>query len=321
MKKIFTFIFLFILIFNTKISKADAIWSNVASDIAIEVSREVRIQIRIVVNAQAKMMAIKQVQSTIESSLVGASDSPKYIKNYRDFLVTSPYESAQIATNEIFLTAALEGKTSGGGYVSATMTGTEEGISANMTYNDYLKNIGEVAIKGNDEGVKVTIDDICNPLEGLFSQGDWDCFSEIMDNQINLPVGLAVATESYLNQKTEEYQLEAKVMAQSSEGGFLPIIDVNGNVTLPSGITADLQTKIVTLPIDSVANSDSDVFSTLAQALTINTINKITQNGIGEVEKSYRNSSDKFSSRFGVSFTDALEKNGPETNFNMDLLW
>lgn len=323
MKKIFTFTLVALLLFNARIGNANAVWSNVASDVAIRISEEMAIEIRIIINATAKMFAIKQVQSTIQSSLAGASDSPKYIKNYRDFLINNPREEAKVVAND-FLTATLQGRTSGGGYVSANMTGTEEGISANMTYSDYLENSVKAVIEGNSEGVKVTIEDICNPLEkngGIFAQGDWDCFSEMMDNQLNLPVGLSIATEGYLNQKTAEYQLEAKAIADSSEGGFLPIIDVNGNVTLPAGITADLQAKIVTLPIDSIANSDSEAFSTLIESFAVSTISEVVQYGLGETERSYRNTSNKFSSRINASYSDKLGEQGPEVMFNADLLW
>lgn len=318
MKKVLPFIFLVVLAFNVNINNADAVWSNVASDIGIRISEELSIEIRIIINAAAKMFAIKQVQTTIQSSLAGASDSPKYIKNYRDFLITDPRDKAKVSTND-FLTAALEGRTSGN-YISANVTGTEEGISANMTYSQYLENIGKVVIEGNNEGVKVTIEEICNPLDGLFSQGNWDCWDEYSGNDMHKGVGVSVITRGVLEEKTGEYQLEAQTMAQASKGGFLPVIDVNGNITLPAGITADLQAKIVTLPIDSIANSDSEAFSTLIESFAVSTISEVVQYGLGETERSYRNTSSKFSSKFNDSYSDSVGNN-LGAKFNTDLLW
>ena len=302
--------------FNVSVKDTKAIWSNVASDVALRMSEEMMIEIRIAINAAAKMAAIKQVQNTIQSSLAsGGNDSPKYITNYREFLITSPHDQAKVVT-ENFLTVTLKGQTSGN-YVSANFTGGE---GVQISYQQYLSNIGQVVIEG---GVQVEVDimEICDPLEGLFSQGNWDCFETMMNNPINTPVGLAIATEGYLNQKTAEYQLTAQGVVQSSAGGFLPIVDVDGKVSLPSGVVAELQIKRVTLPIDAIANSDSEAFSVLIESFAMTAISNVVNYGLGEVNKQFQNSSSQFSSKFNLEYSSALETNGPEMMFNSNSLY
>ncbi len=317
MKKNILFILFLFFVFNINTKNVDAgVWSNVASDIAIEVSREIRIELRIAINAAAKMAAIKQIQNTIQSSLANGSNSPKYITNYRDFLIEEPYVQAQVST-EGFLTTTLKGQTSGN-YISANVDASAEGV--NLSYPQYLSNIGQVVIDGNVQA-EVDIMDICDPLEGLFSQGNWDCFETMMNNPLNTPVGLAMATERHLAETTAELQLTAQGVAQSSNGGFLPITDSDGNITLPAGVVAELQIKGVTLPLDAIANSDSEAFSTLIQAFTMSAISNVVNYGLGEVNKKFQNSSSQFSSAFSVEYNNSLELNGPGIMFEGNLMY
>jgi hypothetical protein len=313
MKKII--IVILVSLFLVKAQNAQAVWSNVGTDFGIFSAEQIAIQVRAALAASAKMFAIRQVQYTIDSLLSGGTASPRYIKNYQEYLFEDAKDQAIVMTEE-FLTTSLKGKTSGNYYFSDMGGGSEEGVS--MGYNDYMESVGLSVIA--DEDTTVDITEVCDPMQaGIFEDGNWDCFNTMFSKQENLPVGLALTVEEHFANAASQYQKEAEVKAQSS--GFLPLFDENGDIKLPTGVNAELQIMGVTMPIDAIVNADTEVFATIIQAAAVTAITSVVEYGLGEVEKSYQDSVDKFSREYSTNFNNTSTELGPGVKFNTKLLY
>jgi hypothetical protein len=307
-KIIFAILIVSFLIGHPTPTHAAAAWGtlNIIGDMMKQMMEEISEQIKIAINSAAKMAAIKQATSTIESLLYGDSTSPRNIKNFQDFLVAEPSEKA-VTYGQDFLTSALRGTTSGD-YTSAS--------GGSGFLSKPIENAGQNIIKKWSGDGKATVDYQEHCGSDYFANGDYKCFSAIMSNPLNTPLGMALATDGMVAAKYQAEQLEAQVTATSS--GVLPAMDEIGNIKLPSSIVETIQSQQITLPLDALANGDSGVFSSAIQSFAIGIITDIVERGLGTVQEAAEKNVAAIESQYDTQMKEMSAKVGPVMEYSND---
>lgn len=251
---------------------------------------EISVQIRDAIFAAAKMAAIKQATSTIEDLLYGENSSPRNINNYHTFLIEDSRDTATTYAKD-FLTNTLRG-TASGDY-------TPIGGSGSDPLSKALQQAGAAVVTGmnGDTAVTVNYSEFCGDTSNFFADGNFKCFSAIMSNPVNTPVGMALAVDQIAAAKYKQEKEKAKLLATST--GVLPQIDENGNVTLPTSVVEAIQLQQVTLPLEALANGDNKAFSMLIKSLAVQMITDIINNGLSSTEESNNKNMDAYKRQYG----------------------
>lgn len=252
-------------------AKANAVWGllNVLGDTYKQLLEEIFLAIRDAAASAAKIAAIKQTTSTINSLLYDGSSSPRNINNYYDFLLAQPEETATAYT-ETFLTDAMRGTASsdytsgGGGALGGSLESAGETVLAQLQ---------------NTTTPTITYEDDCTG-DGFFTDGTFKCFSTIMSNSLNTPVGMALAVENVHDAK--KVQEERIQEAKADFSGVLPDVDESGNIKLPSSVVAEIQLQQIKLPLGALVAGDTKVFSSVIKGVSTSMIMEIVKNGFPE---------------------------------------
>lgn len=267
---------------------------------------EISVQIREAIASTAKMVAIKQATSSIESLLYGGSSSPRNIKNFEEFLIEDPQEKA-ITYAEDFLTTSLRGTTSG--------DYTSSGGSAASSLKTAIESAGESIIDSKD-GNQMVVDLADCTGDSFFSDGDYKCFSSIFSNPLNTPIGMALATDQVLQ---ASYQKEKEIaQTEATSSGVLGQKNEKGEITNPSSVVEEIQLQQITLPLEALANGDSNVFSSAIQSFAITLITDVVERGLGEVEQSIDENMDAFRRQYEEEMGDYYDTVGPALEYSND---
>ena len=280
---------------------------NIVGDMTKQMMEEISIQIRDAIFASAKMVAIKQATSTIETLLYGGSSSPRNIKNFEEFLITDPQETA-ITYAEDFLTTSLRGTTSG--------DYTSSGGSAESALKEAITSAGEAVIESAEGTDEMVVDLAECTGDSFFSEGDYKCFSSIFSNPLNTPIGMALATDQVMQAKYQEEMAIAQLKATSS--GTLPQENEEGDVVNPSSVVEEIQLQQITLPLEALANGDSNAFSSLIQSFAVQLITGVVERGLGEVEQSIDENMDAFRDQYEEEMGDYYDAVGPAMEYAGD---
>lgn len=274
-------------------------WKQMAEVIYTEVTNAIK--------ASAKMIAIKQATSVIESLLYGGQSSPRNISNFNEFLISDPADTA-VTYGQDFLTNTLRGTASGdysggGGELAqileeAGQSVLDEWEGKNMPTVDYAEFCSDTS-SGN-----------------YFADGNFKCFSAIMSNPVNTPIGMALAVDQATAEKYEQEKAVAMLKATSS--GALPDIDEDGRVRLPSSVVEEIQLQQITLPLESLANGDSSAFSSMIQSFAVTLIVGIVERGLGEVDESIDKNVKSFTKQYEKEYGKIAEKVGPAASYSFD---
>lgn len=252
-------------------AKANAVWGllNVLGDTYKQLLEEIFLAVRDSAASAAKMAAIQQTTSTINSLLYDGSSSERNISNYYDFLLAQPEEKA-VTYAEAFLTNAMRGTassdyTSGGG----GMLGGS------------LESAGETALTQLQDTTTPTItyEDACTG-DSFFTDGTFKCFNTLMSNSLNTPVGMALAVDNVHDAKKAQEVILQEAKADFS--GVLPDIDENGNVKLVSSVVEEIQLQQIKLPLQALATGDTKVFSSVIKGVAASMMMEIVKNGFPE---------------------------------------
>ncbi|MEA3323276.1 MAG: hypothetical protein U9Q12_03560 [Patescibacteria group bacterium] len=257
-------------------AKANAVWGllNVLGDTYKQLLEEIFLAIRDSAASAAKMAAINQTTSTINSLLYDGSSSPRNIGNYYDFIASAPEEKA-VTYAETFLTDAMRGTASSdytGGGGGALLGGSIETAGQQMLTQ--LQNTNTPTIDYEDE---------CTGND-FFSEGNYKCFATVMDNSLNIPTGMAMEVDKAYDEKKET---EQKIQeAKASFSGVLPDVDENGNIKLPSSVVEEIQLQQIKLPLQALAAGDTKVFSSVIKGVAASMMMEIVKNGFPEDNQS-----------------------------------
>jgi len=286
-----------------------AIWSNVGSDFGVstykQMLEEIRSQVVKALEASAKMMAIKQATSTIETLLYGGSSSPRNIKNFQKFLIQDPHEKTLTYAQD-FLTNSLRGSTSGD-YTSTSGSSGGDGLS------QAIKAAGEGVIS-QWEGGSSNYDayrSACSDPSNYFANGDFTCFDTIIET--GMPFKMALDMDAVMNTTFEQEQKKAALEATSS--GVLPAKDAKGNIINPKSIVEEIQLQRITLPLEALANGDSGAFSSLIQSFAVTLIVGVVERGLGEVEAAVDENVNAFERQYTEQMGPYYDKIGPAMNY------
>lgn len=308
-KKIIT-IFLITIMCTTPLYRVQAgYWGeNFGANSYKQMLEEMSRKIMEAINAAAKMAAIKQATSTIENLLYGGSSSPRNIQNYNEFLIQDPQNKA-VTYGQDFLTNTLRGTTSAD-YTSFTASSGSDGLGA------ALEMAGQGVIDSWEGNDAPTVDymEYCSDSSDLFADGDFRCFSAIMSNPINTPIGMALAVDQVTAAKYQQEKEVAQLIATST--GALPQLDESGNVTLPSSVVEEIQLQQITLPLQALANGDASVFSSMIQSFAITLLTKIVNDGMSEAQEQMNKNSTAFQNQFQSQFGDIQQSLGPGSNYS-----
>jgi hypothetical protein len=285
---------------------------NIVGDIWKQMAEVIYTEITNAIKASAKMMAIKQATSVIESLLYGGSSSPRNITNFNDFLITDPADNA-ITYGQDFLTNTLRGT----GSADYTSIG---GSSGGDNLTQMLQDSGQGVLDQWEGKNTPTVDyaEHCGDMSdgNYFSDGNFKCFSAIMSNPVNTPIGMALAVDEATAIKYQQEKEVAMLIATST--GTLPDIDENGNVRLPKSVVEEIQLQQITLPLEALANGDSSVFSSMIQSFAVSLIVGIVERGLGEVEESVDKNVKSFTSQYEKEYGKMMEKIGPAASYSFD---
>lgn len=279
---------------------------NFAANAVKQMLEEISTEIANAINASAKMASIKQATSMIESLLYGGSSSQRNISNYYDFLIEKPREETVLYTQD-FLTQTLRGTTSGD-YIPT-------GGSGSNGLGESLSQAGKTVIDGW-EGKNVPVVDYqnyCPASSDFFADGNFQCFSAIMSNPVNTPIGIALATDQVAAAKYAQTQAQAEIEATSS--GVLADKDENGNIKLPSSVVEEIQLQQITLPLEALATGDTGVFSNMIQSFAVGLVVGVVERGLGEVEESIDKNTAAFEKQYNEQYNNMKQDIGPALEY------
>jgi hypothetical protein len=283
-------------------------WSeNFSANAMKQMLEEISTQIREAIFSAAKMAAIKQATSSIENALYGGNSSPRNIKNFEEFLIQDPQEKA-VTYAQDFLTTSLRGTTSGD-YTSMSGSGGS-GLS------QALESAGESVIN-NLEGNSVPRVDYMEhcPSDGdFFADGNFKCFSAIMSNSLNTPIGMALAVDQVANTKYQQQKEVAELEATSS--GTLRQKDEQGNTVVPKSVVEEIQLQQITLPLEALANGDNNAFSSLIQSFAVQLVTNVIERGLGEVEQGIEQNLDAFERQYQDELGNLSDTVGPAAEYS-----
>ena len=281
---------------------------SMAAAKAKQMMEEIFEQIKNAINAAAKMAAIKQATSTIEDLLYGGNSSPRSIQNFEEFLVQNPHEEA-MTFGQDFLTSALRGRTSGDYTMSASGSGgIESAIEA--------AGQGVIDAWSGENQPTVDLADYCSNTSDVFADGDWACYEALWSNSYNTPIGMAIATDRAMSSKFMQEKEIANLIATSS--GSLPQFDENGNVSLTSDMVASIARSQAMLPLEALANGDSNIFSSLIQSFAITLLTRIVNQGLSETQESFDKNNSAFQKQYKEEFGSISNSMGPGSSYSMD---
>ncbi len=295
------------------IHHTDAIWSNVVSDFGVagfkQMLEEIRSQVVKALEASAKMMAIKQATSMIESLLYGGSSSPRNIKNFQEFLIQNPHDEA-VAYAQDFLTNSLRGSTSGDYTSTNASSGSDELATAiEAAGNSVIDNW-----EGNNESTYDAYRDVCSDTTNYFADGNFDCYDTIINT--GMPFKMALDMDSLI---TEKYQQEKeKAALEATSSGVLPAKDDDGDIINPKSIVEEIQLQRITLPLEALANGDSGAFSSLIQSFAVTLIVDVVERGLGEVENSVDENVNAFERQYSEQMGEYYDEIGPAMDYVND---
>ncbi|PID51874.1 MAG: hypothetical protein CR972_04880 [Candidatus Moraniibacteriota bacterium] len=267
---------------------------------------EISTQIREALASSAKMIAIKQATATIETLLYGSNSSPRNIKNFEEFLIEDPTEKA-ITYAEDFLTNSLRGTTSGD-YISS-------GGGVESELKNAIQSAGESVInsaKGGQTYVNLTE---CTG-NTIFSEGDFDCFEQLLSAPQNNPIGMALTMDQTMRSNYEKEKEIAELRATSS--GALDQQDEKGNTVLPKSIVEEIQLQQITLPLEALANGDSSVFSSAIQAFAVTLITNVVNRGLSEVDQAIDENMNAFRNQYVKEMGGLYSEIGPVLQYTGD---
>ena len=294
------------------IHHTDAIWSNVVSDFGVagfkQMLEEIRSQVVKALEASAKMMAIKQATSMIETLLYGGSSSPRNIKSFQKFLIQDPHDKA-LTYGQDFLTNSLRGSTSGD-YTPAN------GGSGSNDLSAAIQAAGDSVIKQWQGGTSNydAYRSACSDTTNYFADGNFDCYDAIINTA--MPFKMALEMDSVMTAKYEQEKEKAALEATSS--GVLPAKDDKGNIINPKSIVEEIQLQRITLPLEALANGDSGAFSSLIQSFAVTLIVGVVERGLGEVEESVDENVNAFERQYSEQMGEYYDKVGPAINYAND---
>lgn len=287
---------------------AAVVWGtlNIAGDFVKQMLEEISTKLYDAIASAAKMAAIKQATSSIENALYGGNSSPRNIENFTDFLITDSQDKA-VTYAEDFLTDALRGTTSGD-YTSASGGGSLQSA---------IESAGKSVLNGL-EGKNTPTVDYANYCDGdsYFSKGNFECFSAIMSNSLNTPIGMALAIDQAAAAKYQQEKETATLIATSP--GVLPQLDENNNVTNSSSVVEAIQLQQITLPLEALANGDNSVFSSLIESFAVSLITEIIEQGMGEAEQSLDKNLKAFENQYNSKIGDLSNSVGPASQYTND---
>lgn len=284
-------------------------------------------QVRDAVNAAAKMAAIKAVTQTIDSLVFGKSSSPRTISNFTDFLVTDPMNKT-IAYGQDFLTQTLRGMGSGdytsasggvgGDFLTQMLQDTGNRVlddwrGKNMPtvdYMDYCNLSGGSGMGGANYLTGQSSDG------GIFADGNFLCFSAIMSNSVNTPIGLAMALDQEMLAKYQQEKDVASLMATST--GILPELDAYGNVKKSLNDVQNLMNMPFRIWEEALANADSKAFATLIQAYVVAMIADIAERGFSTVGDAVSNNVATMGNKYQQEYGKVLDRVGPTASYARD---
>jgi len=277
------------------------VWGeNFPANAVKQLLEEISIQIREGISSAAKMAAIKQATSMIESALYGDSSSPRNISNYYDFIISDPTDKT-ITYAEDFLTNTLRGTTSGD-YTS----------SGGGSLSQSIEKAGQNSID-SWKGKIATVNYAEHCPNGIES-GDINCLIHVMQDKQNNPIGMTIIMDAALAGQYEVEQKQAELIATST--GVLPTFDEDGKVKLPSALVNEVQLQQVTLPLQALANGDSGVFSSAIQSFAVGLIMNIVNEGIQEASDAVDKNMNSFNKQYDEQMGELSNTVGPALEYS-----
>jgi hypothetical protein len=148
----------------------------------------------------------------------------------------------------------------------------------------------------------------------FFADGNYKCFSAIMAKPENTPIGMALATDAAMSAKYAAEQKVQDLTAKSS--GVLPAKDAQGNTKIPSSMVEVIQNQQVNLPLEALANGDSNVFSSVIQSFATTLIVGVVERGLGEVQSSVGANMQAISGQMSSEMNNMSSQLGPEFQYS-----
>jgi hypothetical protein len=238
---------------------------------------QIRKSIDGVILGAVKAAAISSVINQVDRLLggVGAA-SPRYIRNYDDFLREQPGIEAQAIVHN-FLIKTYRGKSSTANYTGAEGATAHEGSHATR-----VEQAARNALERNEEAYD--LDEYCRNVRDPLREGDWRCQDAYWSNPLNNQTGAALRAESEYEAIREELRYQRQIMATSD--GFLPAFDRNGRVITPSGTIGAVVNDARTLATKVIAAAENpqELVSGVVFALVNRGINTLATKAAGLVE-------------------------------------
>lgn len=258
-------------------AKANAVWGllNVLGDTYKQLLEEIFLAVRDSAASAAKMAAIQQTTSTINSLLYDGSSSERNIGNYYDFMIEQPEEDAVIYA-ETFLTDAMRG----------TASSDYSGGGGGALLGDSIEAAGQQMLTQlqNTDTPTISYEDECTG-DDFFADGNYKCFGAIMDNTLNIPTGMAMEVDKAYDEKKKTEQI-----IQESKAGFSGVLpDINedtGDIKLVSSVVEEIQLQQIKLPLQALATGDTKVFSSVIKGVAASMMMEIVKNGFPEENQS-----------------------------------
>ncbi len=268
---------LFLVLFFPQGASADAWGANYAAALMKDALEQIREGIKGTILGAVKAAAISSIITQTDRLLGGVgANSPRYIRNYDDFLREQPALEAQTIVHN-FLIRTYRGKGSSANYTAA---GAVAGLQGNHAAR--VEAAARDAIKVREEAYD--LDEHCSSVTDPLREGDWRCQDAYWSNPLNNQTGAALRAEAEYEAIREELRYQRQIIATSD--GYLPAFDKNGRVVTPSGTIGAVVNDAKTLAnkVIAAAENPAELVSGVVFALVNRGINSLANKASNLVE-------------------------------------
>src|SRR6185369_295637 len=258
-----------------------------------------------------KVTAIQMLNNQL-SQLVGGQTSGQalFITRWDDFLYDTPQRKTNLMMNDFF-TLSTRGKFASANYIGAgDLTGD---VSEN--YTGYLVNQAQRSIGTEGSAPTYNLDQYAASPDALFAEGDWRGFNAYFSNPANNTFGYSLMAENAYAESLAREEEIAQVKAQSS--GFI-VPESNGVTIAPAALIEAKASSIQSLGDQMIASASNpaEFLSGVVSAVVNTTINKLVQNGVGQIQSNIQREVNGASYQIGGALSQATSSLGPAANFS-----
>ena len=238
------FVFIFINIITTKNVKAGYWGEDLMSEMMGQMMDEIQQAIYDALLGEFKQSAVETISGEIDNLIAGGGGGEAlFITDWQEWLFDNPRSETDVYMNDFF-TIVTRGQSSSVNY-SSNGTGFERWRS------DFAKQfIG----KTDYSNLESNFEEYATNVDGMFDNGNWQAFSEFLNNN---HLSLALEAQEAELEAQEKFEKEAEMQGGSYDG-YKPTFASDGKtITTPGSTIKNIKDQVDAMPFTAIASANS----------------------------------------------------------------